>query len=533
MDHINDKGTPSPLADSREYALALSARRDVFSLEGYRSQRTIGWLVAAFSICAAMGLWLAPRILNGVPRTLLRDITGVESGARGGPAGGLRSDLSGAEIDFYLQAEKSLAPRNAPKPAPSVSAPKKKAARKSLPITATASATANTKPGPSAATPESRSDRTPAGGADWTRQGDQLKKHGDYAGAGERYRHALAQNPSDVNALAGLADLFRYSGSLDSAIRFYRASLAVNGANPKTHDGLGTALYENSVMAMRYKYVKDRNIKDQARYIREQYDSAILEYTHAIDLDSTCVQALANRGVLRAIHNDPNAAIEDYSRAIRIQPANADAFSKRADTYKDVGRLQDAIADYSAAIKLDSGTYEFDPTLHFANAYFGRGTAYYKSGKLDAALADFDSALALSPRHALAALSKGVTLADQKQHESAIAAYSQAIAWLTPTEYDGALMLAYLQRGNSWKALEKYDTALADYGKALESPKLAAKACWRMAQCYCRKEDAKSALAWLEKSKSYRQAEPQKWIRDRELSLLWNMREFKALTAGP
>lgn len=358
---------------------------------------------------------------------------------------------------------------------------------------------------------------------------DRLKKHSDYSGAFATYRHALALNPQNGNALAGMGDLFRYSGLTDSAIRFYRASLAINPRNPIVHDGLGTAIYEESKRVLRPGFAKAHGIKDPARYMEEQYDSAIAEYTEAISLDSGRVEALTNRGVLRDLNNDHDAAIGDYTLAIKLKPGNADAYSKRAETYQNLGKYAAAIADYTAAIKLDSSTYEFDPTLHVANAYFGRGSSYYKMGRIDDALADFDSTLALSPNHTLALISKGVALADKKRYDSAIAAYSKAISLLTGKEYGGVMMLAFLQRGNSWKALERYDSAIADYRNAMESADLAPKACWRIAEAECLKKDAVSALAWLKKAKASGFSDTRKWERDRELSLLWDMPEFKTL----
>jgi tetratricopeptide (TPR) repeat protein len=339
----------------------------------------------------------------------------------------------------------------------------------------------------------------------------------------------LAHDPRNTAALSGMGDLFLYTGLLDSSAAFYKAAIAANPRIAAAHNGLGSALYFNSTMALNPNFAMLRHIADPERFARNQFDSAIAEYTAAISLDSSQVQALTNRGVLRDIHGDRRAAIEDYTLAIRINPKSADAYSKRAGTMKSLGKFNDAIADYTAAINLDSSSYEFDPTTHFANAYFGRGVAFYRTGDLARAIRDFDSALAISPDHSLVMINRAVALIDEKKYDSAVAGFSRAIALLSPKEYGGALYLAYLQRGNSFKALQQYDKAITDYTVARESKKLAARACWRIAECFSLKNEADSAIAWLEKSEAGGFTDYAAWRRDKQLSPLWNIKEFKEL----
>jgi len=517
------------ILDDAKYLEVLNARIDIFSIDGYGSLRDIGLL--SLFIGLFCGIWLGfgpPHFFRDRPINAPNPNNG--------------SSARQITPDFFLKADIAASSRYLPKRSTTSLSHDKTAhghPAKSL-SGARAGVVAAAAP-PTRQMPEAgmardaglnarKEDRNPTSEGSLVQRADQLKKHSDYTGAFAEYRHALALNPQNEKALSGMGDLFRYSGFTDSAIRFYKASLAVNPRNPKVHDGLGTALYEESRRVLRPGFAKLRNIADPARYMEEQYDSAIAEYTRAITLDSGGVEALTNRGVLRDLNNDHDAAIEDYTLAIRLKPGNADAYGKRAETYQKLGRYADAVADYSAALKLDSTTYEFDPRLHFANVYFGRGSVFYKMGRLDDALADFDSTLALSPNHTLALISKGVALADKKRYDSAITEYSKAISLLTAGEYDGVKMLAFLQRGNSWKALERYDTAIADYRNAMESPNLAPKACWRIAEAECLKRDIPAALDWLKKAKSSGFADAKKWERDKELSLVWDTPDFKELT---
>ena len=357
-----------------------------------------------------------------------------------------------------------------------------------------------------------------------------LKKQENRAQAFAMFRQVLSHNPHDTGALTGMGDAFMYSGWLDSAEAFYKSALAANPRIAAAHNGLGNAQYYLSTMAANPNFVAMHNISNSRQLMDALYDSAIADYTVAISLDSSYVQALTNRGVLRDLRKDHEGAIKDYTLAIRINPACAEAFSKRASTLAALGKLRDAIADYTAAIHLDTTGYEFDPRLHFANAYYGRGIARYKMGDLNEAIADFDSALALSPKHSLALLGKAIALEDTKRYEEALSGFNQAIALLSPLEFNGAKKLAFIHRGNVFRALGAYDTALADYLRALDSLNPSGRTCWHIAQCHCLKHENDTAIVWLKKSIACGFKDFNLWKRDRDLSALRDKPEFLAIT---
>jgi tetratricopeptide (TPR) repeat protein len=357
-------------------------------------------------------------------------------------------------------------------------------------------------------------------------EGNSLEKQGKHTDALAAFRSALRQDPRNSRALGGIGDVFLHIGFLDSAEYAYDSALSANPKNPIAHNGLGSVRYYNSDMAANPHWTDRMKISDPKRYIKAQFDSAIAEYTAAFSLDSSYVEALTNRGVLRDIHGQADSAIRDYSLAIRINPSYADAFCKRAAIYRSTGKLKEAIADYTAAIKLGPGSYIFDPPLHFANAFYGRGLVRHKAGDFTGAIADFDSCLAISPNHALALLNKGIAFADQLRLDSAIAGYTRAIALLSPLEYAGAQGLAFLHRGTAYKNLGKYDAAISDYAKAFEFPRLAARSCWRLAECYCLKHDTANAISWLNKAVSNGFSDFAAWERDKDLSELWKDKDF-------
>lgn len=365
------------------------------------------------------------------------------------------------------------------------------------------------------------------------REGYAEKRKGSYAPAFAALFKVLRNNPHDTLALAGVGDLFLYSGLLDSATAFYAAALAVNPRMVAAHKGLGTARYYVSTFVANPLYAKRLNIADPARYIKSLYDSAMAEYSTAIAIDSTYVSALTDRGELRDMEKDYDGAIRDYTRAIAINPSFADAYSKRAMTYRTLGRYREALADYTAAVKLGTGSYEYDPDLFYANVFFGRGVVYLKMGAYDKAVADFDTTLSISPRHSLAVLNKAIALSDAKRYDSAIAAFTRAIAWLGRGEYGGARFRAFLNRGDAFMAQGKFDNAIEDYKAALESPALAARSCWRIAECFSLKRDRADAISWLKKSIGFGFNDFKAWEQDPTLSILRGDKDFRDLVRPP
>ena len=84
---------------------------------------------------------------------------------------------------------------------------------------------------------------------------------------------------------------------------------------------------------------------------------------------------------------DNDSAIEDYSKAIEIDPDYAEAYNNRGFVYDVMGEYGQAIDDFNKAIEL---------VPDYAKAYYNRGVTYVKQGRNDEALADFEKALAYS-----------------------------------------------------------------------------------------------------------------------------------------
>jgi tetratricopeptide (TPR) repeat protein len=551
----DDDDEPGRVLDDREYAKALLNRHDIFLIERNKHLRAIEAVALVTSVLLALCLSLmrpvgiSPDFYQaGIKERMARLM-------RPTPPDSTHKETESSRMQFHAEA----LPRF---PLPGES-------KKPLHINATIShvnapgtQNAGVQKSPAA---ENESDaETADSAAGLLSLGNANKTKGNRADAFAAFRKVLKQNPHNAAALGGMGDLFLYTGILDSARDFYAAALAENPRSASVHNGLASAKYYLSVMAANPNFDRLHGIKDPKQYIKSQYDSAIAEYTNAVALDSSRVDALTNRGVIRDLNGDHEAALADYTAAIRIKPAYAEAYAKRGATFKSLGNFKDALADYTAAIKLDSGSYEFDPTLHFANAYFGRGNVEFQVGRYEDAIADFDSTLALMPNHSIAMLNLARALVNVHRVDSAIVWYTHAITTLSPMEYggaqergffgrgvaynmigqpdsalrdfDAAIKLnpddpyAFFHRGNANKALKKYAEAIADYTKALAFHKLAAKSCWRIAECYGLEQDATNALVWLKKAAANGFTNAKYWNGDSDLKILWDNKAFRDLT---
>jgi tetratricopeptide (TPR) repeat protein len=145
--------------------------------------------------------------------------------------------------------------------------------------------------------------------------------------------------------------------------------------------------------------------------VRERCDNsfgnsaaAIKACTEIIDtLDDAYVidAAYLHRGIAYQCKGNLDSAIADFSEAINLNPTSADAYFHRGTAFLAKGAYDRAIADLDQAIGLDPK----DP-----EAYNARGEAYRDKGDSDRALADFDLALEIDPAMGVAGNNKAKVL---------------------------------------------------------------------------------------------------------------------------
>jgi tetratricopeptide (TPR) repeat protein len=111
-------------------------------------------------------------------------------------------------------------------------------------------------------------------------------------------------------------------------------------------------------------------------YCNGNYDSAIADFTAAIETEPHNVGAYNNRGMAHEKKGDRDSAIADYTRAIEINPNYADALGNRGRAYRVNGDFDSAIADCERAIEINP-----DNAIARENLELARGLLQGKGGK--------------------------------------------------------------------------------------------------------------------------------------------------------
>ena len=181
------------------------------------------------------------------------------------------------------------------------------------------------------------------------------------------------------------------------------------------------------------------------KYELEDYEGAIMEFTHVIRLDPKDAFAYIGRGMAKEKLGPHLPAITDYDTAIRLNPNFALAYDIRGVAKRRLGQFFAAIA---IAIRLAPDN---------ASAYHSRGDVKGKLGQYSAAIADYDIAIRLDPNDALAYVTRGLLKRKLGEHSAAIADFDVAI------HLDPDNATAYRCRGGAKRRLGEHSAAILDY----------------------------------------------------------------------
>ena len=212
---------------------------------------------------------------------------------------------------------------------------------------------------------------------------------------------------------------------------------------------LGLRLPQRVMSAQR---VRDALAEQQAG----NTEAAIAHYTHALDLHSDNVEALANRSQLYSQIGNTEAALADITRAIELSPETATFPYDRGNLRLSVGDIQGAIKDYTDAIQRDP---------NFTKAFVNRGSARANWGDDQGAVEDYTRAIELNPStetQAATYLNRCLSYSNLGDQASALEDCSTSIN-LRPSHG-----LAYQNRGLVKRRLRDFQGSLRDYNIAIQ-----------------------------------------------------------------
>jgi Tfp pilus assembly protein PilF len=128
--------------------------------------------------------------------------------------------------------------------------------------------------------------------------------------------------------------------------------------------------------------------------LADNMDSAIKDFSRAIELDANSYTAYQGRGLANGMAGATDDAFSDLNRAIDLDPRSPVAFAFRAFVYKQTGSLDIASKDVETALKLDPKSPE---------ALWVRGEIAEVKGQADTAIADLRHVLKVRPEWKFAA----------------------------------------------------------------------------------------------------------------------------------
>ena len=183
------------------------------------------------------------------------------------------------------------------------------------------------------------------------------------------------------------------------------------------------------------------------------YDGAIADFDHAIEIDPQNVGAFVNRAVCKQDKDDHPGAIADWDRALQLKPDDGGWYVNRGIVKEAVGDHDGALADYNRAVEAEPD-YEV--------AYIVRAYIKTKQGDYEGAIADYDRVIELWPDNAAAFDDRGLAKSRQGNNDAAIIDFDRAIE-LQPSNAD-----YYLNRGTAKASTKDYLGAISDFARAIE-----------------------------------------------------------------
>ena len=187
-------------------------------------------------------------------------------------------------------------------------------------------------------------------------------------------------------------------------------------------------------------------------YLAHDFAGAAAELERALELDPRCIDAWANRGVLRIETGDLDGAIADETKAIELDPRFGGAWANRACARTGKRDWAAVIADATEAIELDP---------RIALAWQSRGVARGEMGDRDGEIADETRAIELDPKVVVPWLQRGVARGVRGDLEGEIADETKAI------ELDPRSGAAWSNRSVARRMKHDLEGALADAEKAI------------------------------------------------------------------
>lgn len=219
------------------------------------------------------------------------------------------------------------------------------------------------------------------------------------------FREALDKNPASARALVGMARIARIRGDKDEAIRLYDKAIALNGdfvdsyrdlleiylEHGPTDKLVETAIKINDLSPDNPKYTL---ILARAHLEAGDHEESEGWFKRTIRLSPKLAEAYKGLGKINMIQEDYQSAMKNFSKALDLDNNDVSILNSLGLSYVRSGRCQEGIEKYRAALKLRP---------HDSRILFNLGYAKEKLGDLEEATFYYRQALSHSPEFEKAA----------------------------------------------------------------------------------------------------------------------------------
>ncbi len=266
---------------------------------------------------------------------------------------------------------------------------------------------------------------------------------GNFEKAESSFRAAVARDPKDVRARAGLGFALAMEFKIDGADQQLDQALRMAPGDPLAHTAKSLVLL-NKLQSSSGTIMKNRqSILSEAEQNARQ----------AISADPQMPEAHYMMGAVLKEEGKLAEAASEFHAACQADPKYSAAFAQLGLTHLNQGKLGDANADFKRAISINSKN---------STAHFGLGKAYLQQGQADAAVKELNTALYLNRNSAPVHLAQGEAFAMQGNSVGAMKEYQEAIR-IKPEMSEPYIHIADLResRGDLEHAIAELHSGLA------------------------------------------------------------------------
>jgi len=181
---------------------------------------------------------------------------------------------------------------------------------------------------------------------------------------------------------------------------------------------------------------------------------ALQDYEKALSIDPSLAFVHMNLGIYYYEQGDYQKAFDEYNLARVIDPTRSAAWAAMSGAQGALGRYGECIENASKAIEMNGEEWL---------AYSSRAFCYTRIGNVAAATADYEIYLSQSANDSKAWYSYAISQSDMGDLQGAMDSYTRSL------ELDPSYYPANINRGLVYTDLGRYNEALADFNRALES----------------------------------------------------------------